>query len=100
MKLRAALLLGFCLAAGAARAGLFDDDEARKEIAALKETQTAQIESVQRKAALDAQADREKIVQLETSLREEESRNSELDRQVKALMEDNLNKDRTIASLT
>ena len=36
MKLHAALLLGLCLAAGAAHAGLFDDDEARKEIAALK----------------------------------------------------------------
>jgi tol-pal system protein YbgF len=36
MKLHAALLLGLCLAAGAARAGLFDDDEARKEIAAIK----------------------------------------------------------------
>src|ERR1039457_4449285 len=36
MKLRAALLLGLCLVAGAARAGLFDDDEARKDIAALR----------------------------------------------------------------
>ena len=36
MKLRAALLLGLCLVAGAARAGLFDDEEARKDIAALR----------------------------------------------------------------
>lgn len=36
MKLHAALLLGLCLVAGAARAGLFDDDEARKDIAALR----------------------------------------------------------------
>jgi tol-pal system protein YbgF len=36
MKLHAALLLVLCLAAGAARAGLFDDDEARKEISDLK----------------------------------------------------------------
>lgn len=36
MKLRAALLLALCLAAGAARAGLFDDEEARKDIAALR----------------------------------------------------------------
>ncbi|MBI5908479.1 MAG: tol-pal system protein YbgF [Betaproteobacteria bacterium] len=36
MKLRAALLLGLCLVTGAARAGLFDDEEARKDIAALR----------------------------------------------------------------
>jgi len=36
MKLHAALLLGLCLVAGAARAGMFDDDEARKDIAALR----------------------------------------------------------------
>ena len=36
MKLHAALLLGLCLATGAARAGLFDDDEARKDLAALR----------------------------------------------------------------
>ena len=36
MKLHAVLALGLCLAAGAARAGLFDDDEARRDIAALR----------------------------------------------------------------
>src|SRR5512140_43456 len=37
MKLRAApLLLGLCLVAGAARAGMFDDDEARRDIGALR----------------------------------------------------------------
>ncbi len=36
MKLHAALLLGLCLVAGAARAGLFDDDEARKDLASLR----------------------------------------------------------------
>src|SRR5450759_523275 len=36
MKLHAALLLGLCLVTGAARAGLFDDDEARKDLAALR----------------------------------------------------------------
>ena len=36
MKSRAALLLGLCLVAGAARAGLFDDEDARKDIAALR----------------------------------------------------------------
>ena len=36
MKLHAALLLALCLATGAARAGLFDDDEARRDLAALR----------------------------------------------------------------
>jgi tol-pal system protein YbgF len=36
MKLHAALLLGLCLVTGAARAGMFDDEEARKDIAALR----------------------------------------------------------------
>jgi tol-pal system protein YbgF len=36
VKLHTALLLGLCLATGAARAGLFDDDEARKDLAALR----------------------------------------------------------------
>jgi tol-pal system protein YbgF len=43
MKLRAALLLGLCLAAGTVRAGLFDED-ARREVAALK----AQVEANQK----------------------------------------------------
>jgi len=37
MKLHAALLLGLCLATGVARAGLFDDDVARKDLAALRD---------------------------------------------------------------
>lgn len=36
MKLYAALLLGLCALAGSARAGMFDDDEARRDIAALR----------------------------------------------------------------
>ena len=36
MKLHAALLLALCLATGAARAGLFDDEEARRDLAALR----------------------------------------------------------------
>ena len=36
MKLHAVLLLGLCLATGAARAGLFDDEEARKDLAGLR----------------------------------------------------------------
>ena len=36
MKLHAALVLVLCLASGAARAGLFDDDEARRDLSALR----------------------------------------------------------------
>lgn len=36
MRVHAALLLGLCLIAGAARAGMFDDEEARRDIAALR----------------------------------------------------------------
>jgi tol-pal system protein YbgF len=58
MKLRAALLLGLCLAAGAARAGVFDDDEARKAISALR----VQVEA-SRKAAEERLAKIESEVQ-------------------------------------
>ena len=78
---------------------LAQKNAAEKQIAELKEQQVVEIEGVRRKAALSAQADRERIVQLETSLREEESKSLELDRQTKSLIEDSLNKDRTIASL-
>jgi tol-pal system protein YbgF len=46
MKLRAVLLLGFCLAAGAAHAGLFDDEEARQAVAKLRD----QVEANQKAA--------------------------------------------------
>ena len=36
MKRHAALLLGFCLVAGTSRAGMFDDEEARRDIAVLR----------------------------------------------------------------
>lgn len=36
MKLHAALLLGLCLAAGTVRAGMFDDEEARRDISVLR----------------------------------------------------------------
>lgn len=58
MKLHAALLLGLCLATGAARAGLFDDEEARRDIAALR----AQIGANQ-KAAEERLARIETLVQ-------------------------------------
>ena len=58
MKLRAALLLGLCLAAGAARAGMFDDDEARKAVTNLR----VQVEANQ-KAAEDRLAKMEALVQ-------------------------------------
>ena len=46
MRLRVALLLGLCLAAGAARAGVFDDEEARKAILDLR----VQVEANQKAA--------------------------------------------------
>jgi tol-pal system protein YbgF len=58
MKLRAALLLGLCLATGAARAGLFDDEEARKDLASLR----AQVGANQ-KAAQERLARIETLVQ-------------------------------------
>ena len=66
MKLHAALLLGLCLATGAARAGLFDDEVARKDLAALR----AQVGANQ-KAAED------RLARIETMLQD---RSIELDR--------------------
>jgi tol-pal system protein YbgF len=63
MKLSAALLLGLCLVAGTARAGMFDDEEARKAISALRvevqaqqkaaEERLAKAESVAQERAID-----------------------------------------------
>jgi len=58
MKLRAALLLGLLLATGAARAGMFDDEEARKAVSDLR----AQIEANQ-KAAQERLAKIESLLQ-------------------------------------
>ncbi|TSA19065.1 MAG: tol-pal system protein YbgF [Betaproteobacteria bacterium] len=57
MKRQAALLLGLCLAAGPARAGMFDDEEARKAITALR----AQVEASQKTGE-------ERLVKIETGL--------------------------------
>lgn len=57
----AVLLLSFV--AGAAHAGLFDDDEARKQIAELRAQITAQ-------AAADQKAAEERVARLETALRD------------------------------
>ena len=59
MKLHAALLLGLCLVTGAARAGLFDDDEARKDLAALR----AQVGANQKAAE-------ERLARIETMLQD------------------------------
>jgi tol-pal system protein YbgF len=63
MKLSAALLLGLCLVAGTAGAGMFDDEEARKAIGALRveveakqkaaEERLANVESVAQERAID-----------------------------------------------
>jgi tol-pal system protein YbgF len=57
--MHAALLLGFCLAAGVARAGMFDDDEARRDIAALR----GQVEASQK--AVD-----ERLAKIESMLQD------------------------------
>ena len=74
MKWHAALLLGLCLVTGAARAGLFDDEEARKEIAALR----AQIGANQ-KAAED------RLARIETLLQD---RSIELNKLIEELKQD------------
>lgn len=51
MKLHAALLLGLCLVTGAARAGLFDDDLARKDLAALRAQVGANQKAVEERLA-------------------------------------------------
>ena len=57
MKLRAVLLLGLCLVAGAARAGMFDDDEARKAIANLRvQVEANQKAAEERLAKIESQA--------------------------------------------
>jgi hypothetical protein len=69
MKLRAVLLLGFCLAAGAAHAGLFDDEEARQA----RDAAEAQFDEADRRLstsmacegaqmAIDAWEMREKVI--------------------------------------
>lgn len=74
MKLRAALLLGLCLAAGAARAGMFDDDEARRAVAALR----VQVEANQKAAE-------ERLAKIETLLQD---RSIDLAKQIDELKQD------------
>ena len=74
MKLRAAVLLGLCLVAGAARAGLFDDDDARKDIAALR----AQVGANQKAAE-------ERLARIETLLQD---RSIELTKLIEELKQD------------
>lgn len=74
MKPRVALLLGLCLAAGAARAGMFDDEEARKAIANLR----AQAEASQKTAE-------ERMARIETLVQD---RSIDLARQIEELKQD------------
>ena len=74
MKFRAALLLGLWLAAGAAHAGLFDDEEARRAIADLR----VQVEA-NRKAA------EERLAKIETLAQD---RSIDLSRQLDELKQD------------
>lgn len=59
MKLQAALLLGLCVATGAAHAGLFDDDVARQDIANLKS-----------QVAANQKAADERLARIETMLQD------------------------------
>ena len=81
MKLRAALLLGLCLVAGAASAGMFDDEEARKAVAALR----VQVETNQKAAE-------ERLARIETGLARIEilvqDRSIDLARQIDELKQD------------
>jgi tol-pal system protein YbgF len=74
MKLRAALLLGLWLVAGVARAGVFDDEEARNAIAALR----VQI-------AASNKAAEERLARIETLLQD---RSIDLTGQIDALKQD------------
>lgn len=74
MKFGAALLLGLCLAAGAARAGMFDDDEARKAVANLR----VQVEANQK-------AVEERLAKIETLVQD---RSIELNRQIDELKQE------------
>ncbi len=69
-------------------------------ISALNLDHEEEMQALSRKHAEDSKNDREKIIQLETRLREVESRNSNLEKQSKALFEDNIIKDKTIAALS
>jgi len=74
MKRGVALLLGLCLAAGAARAGMFDDDEARKAVANLR----VQVEANQK-------AVEERLAKIETLVQD---RSIELNRQIDELKQE------------
>jgi len=71
----------------------------QKQISVLNQDHENQMEGLRRKHAEASKNDRERIIQLETKLRETESKISELERQSQALLEDNINKDKTIAAL-
>lgn len=70
-----------------------------KQIGALNRDHESQMEELRRKHAEASKDDRERIIQLETKLRETESKISDLERQSQALLEASINKDKTIAAL-
>jgi len=74
MKLRAALLLGLWLAAGAAHAGLFDDEEARRAVADLRVQVEANRKTVE-----------ERLAKIETLAQD---RSIDLSRQIDELKQD------------
>lgn len=74
MKLRVALLLGLCLVAGTARAGLFDDEETRNAVAKLR----VQIDA-------NHKAAEERLAKIETMLQD---RSIDLARQIDELKQE------------
>jgi len=81
MKLRAALLLGLCFAAGAVRAGMFDDDEARKAVSELR----VQVEANQKAAEERLAGIESGLARIETLVQD---RSIDLTRQIDELKQD------------
>lgn len=71
-----------------------------RQIEALNRDHQVQLEGLKRKHAEDAKEEREKMIRLETRVKELEAENGELERRAQALFEDNVNKDRALSNLS
>lgn len=74
-------------------------DQLRAQVQQVDQQTDAKIAEAKRQAAESAKDEREKIIQLETHLRESEEEIRQLQSQVDGLMQDNLAKDKVIQSL-
>ena len=70
-----------------------------RQIEALNRDHQIALDGLKRKHAENAKGDREKVIQMETRIKELEAQNIELERRAEALFEDNVNKDRTLSNL-